>query len=224
MRPIFHLILAASLLPLAAPARAQDMAIVMLSHIEVMPASKNQGAALLRELAAASRKETGVVRFEVLQRSAPSSHFLLVETWKDQAALDAHGAAAHTKAFRDKIKPMLMAPIDDRPCIVINAATPSANTRGAIFVVAHVDVPPNQREKILDPLKVLSETSRKEAGNERYDVIQQQARANHFFTIEAWKDQKAADAHELAAHTKQFRATLVPLTGALYDQRWYKAL
>ena len=42
--------------------------------------------------------------------------------------------------------------------------------------------------------------------------------------VEAWSDQAADDAHEIAAHTKEFRAALGPLTGALYDQRWYKAL
>jgi quinol monooxygenase YgiN len=221
MRSFIHVILAAALVPLASLARAD---VVMLSHIEVLPASKNQGATLLRELAAASRKDAGVVRFEVLQRIEVSHHFLVVEVWKDQQAMDAHMGAAHAKAFRDKVKPILMAPIDDRPCIVQFVAPPAATSRGAIFVAAHVDVPPNMREKILDPLKTLAETSRKEAGNERYDVVQQTARANHFFSIESWKDQKSHDAHELAAHTKQFRATLVPMTGALYDQRWYKPI
>ena len=40
----------------------------------------------------------------------------------------------------------------------------------------------------------------------------------------SWKDQASDDAHEIAAHTKQFRDALGPLTGALYDQRWYTAL
>ena len=224
MRPFIIYLVATALIPLAAPAHAQDATMIMLSHIEVMPSSKNQGAALLRELGTASRKEAGVVRFEVLQRSAPSSHFLLLEMWKDKEALDAHAGSAHAKAFRDKIKPMLMAPIDDRPCIPQFIAPPTATTRGAVFVVSHIDVPPNARDKIVDPLKSMAETSRKEAGNERYDVVQQAARANHFFSIEAWKDQKSWEAHEIAAPTKQFRVILAPLTGALYDQRWYKGL
>jgi len=58
----------------------------------------------------------------------------------------------------------------------------------------------------------------------RFDVLQQKARSNHFTVTEAWKDQKSNDTHEIAAHTKDFRAALGPLTGALYDQRWYKPL
>ena len=36
--------------------------------------------------------------------------------------------------------------------------------------------------------------------------------------IEVWRDQKAADAHEIGAHTKDFRKVLGSATGALYDQ------
>ena len=68
------------------------------------------------------------------------------------------------------------------------------------------------------------DTARKSAGNARYDVLQQTARTNHFTVVEVWKDQAAADAHELAAHTKAYRGEVGPMLGALYDQRWYKAL
>jgi quinol monooxygenase YgiN len=73
-------------------------------------------------------------------------------------------------------------------------------------------------------LKALADPTRKDKGNVRYDVLQQKNRTNHFTVVEAWSDQAANDAHEIAAHTKEFRATLGPLTGALYDQRWYKPL
>jgi quinol monooxygenase YgiN len=54
--------------------------------------------------------------------------------------------------------------------------------------------------------------------------VHQKGRTNHFTVVEVWKDQKSNDAHELAAHTREFRGQLTPITGALYDQRWYKAL
>jgi quinol monooxygenase YgiN len=42
--------------------------------------------------------------------------------------------------------------------------------------------------------------------------------------VEVWKDQRTNVAHELAAHTRAFRNALTPITGALYDQRWYRPL
>ena len=54
-------------------------------------------------------------------------------------------------------------------------------------------------------LKALVEGSRKDPGNVRFEAMQQKARTNHFQVVELWADQKANDAHELAAHTREFR-------------------
>jgi len=43
-------------------------------------------------------------------------------------------------------------------------------------------------------------------------------------TVEAWKDRNAFDAHGMAAHTRQFRDRLAPMSGALYDERLYVVL
>jgi len=123
------------------------------------------------------------------------------------------------------LTPLLIAPVDDRLCVATSVAPlPPMRDAAAVLVVTHVDVGPPNREKAAVALKALAESSRTDSGNLRFDIVHQKARTNHFTVIEAWKDQEADDAHELARHTKDFRATLAPLAGALYDQRWYKAL
>jgi quinol monooxygenase YgiN len=231
MPRFLHTMLAAALamLAVAPAARAQDDPTVFLvSYIDVAPASKGAAAGLLRQVRDASRKDDGLIRFEVLQRTVPSNQFVVLEIWKDQQALDAHAATAHAKHFREKLQPMLLAPIDDRFCVTTTVdpmqAARARATAGAVYVVTHVDVGPPNREKAVVALKALAEPSRKDAGNLRFDVVHQKNRTNHFTVIEVWKDQKSDDAHEHAAHTKEFRAVLTPLTGALYDQRWYKSL
>ena len=219
-------VLVLALVPLMAgqPARAQnDPTIHMVTYIDVAPAAKDQAAALLKPLAEASRKDTGNLLFQILQRTAPANQFVVLATWKDQQALDAHGAAAHSKQFRSQIDPLLIAPIDDRLCIPTFVAAQKSGD-SSVYVVTHVDVPGNVRDKILPALEALSEQSRKEAGNLRFDVSYQKNRTNHFTVMELWADQRSDDAHELAAHTREFRNVLTPITGALYDQRWYKAL
>ena len=47
--------------------------------------------------------------------------------------------------------------------------------------------------------------------------------ANHFTVIETWRDQAALDAHVAAAHTKQYRDDVLPLTGSPLDERVFKA-
>ena len=99
-----YAVLAMVLIPLAAtpPARAQnDPTIHMITYIDVAPAAKEQAAALLRPLAEASRKDAGNLLFQILQRTAPASQFVILATWKDQQALDGHEASAHYKAFRN---------------------------------------------------------------------------------------------------------------------------
>jgi quinol monooxygenase YgiN len=228
MRQAYRLLLA--LLPVwlaTTPAvhaqNAADPTIYMVRYIEVTPAGHEQAAGLLKKLADASRKEGGVVRFDVLQRAAPANQFATFEIWKDQASLDAH-AAASQKQFLDAAQPLLIAPVDDRPCIAIDVAPLQPSADGTVYAITHVDVGPPNRDAGIAMLKGVAGPTRKENGNLAFDALQQTARTNHFEVVEIWKDQKAEDAHEIDAATKEFRAKVQPLLGAHYDRRWYKPL
>jgi (4S)-4-hydroxy-5-phosphonooxypentane-2,3-dione isomerase len=93
-----------------------------------------------------------------------------------------------------------------------------------VYVVSHVDVPVNVRDKGLAALQALAEPTRKDNGNLRFDVTHERRRTNHFTVVEVWRNQAAHDAHEVATHTRDFRGALTPITGAMYDQRWYRPL
>jgi quinol monooxygenase YgiN len=228
MRQAFHLMLALVPFGLAsAPtARAQnaaDTTVYVVRYIEVAPAAKQQGADLVKQLANASRKEAGVLRFDVLQRTAPANQFATFEIWKDQASLDAHDAAAH-KQFLGAAQPLLIAPVDDRLCIGIDVAPPQSSAGRALYAITHVDVAPPNREAGTALIKTVAGPSRKENGNLAFDFLQQSARTNHFEVVEIWADQKAEDAHEIDAATKDYRAKVQPLLGAHYDRRWYESM
>jgi quinol monooxygenase YgiN len=212
---------------IAVPAYAQSAGpspAYVLRFFEVAPGAQKQGADLLKPLAEASRKEAGAQQFTVLQRTAPGNQFLIFEIWKDQQALDAHMAGAAVKQFVDGVTPLLLAPIDDRPCLATDAAPFEAPGGRTVYAVTHVDVGPPNREKAIDILKGAAATVRKETGNVAFDALQQTQRTNHFEVIEAWKNRKDEDSHETAQDTKNYRATLQPLIGARYDRRWYKSL
>jgi quinol monooxygenase YgiN len=228
MRLAVSLLLAMFLLPIASmqTAYAQDNAVYVVSYIDVAPAARGMATSLLRQLASASRKDEGNMRFDILQRTAPPNQFAIVAIWKDQRAYDAHLAASHTKEFREKIKPHLISAIDDRVHTGMEiAATPAGkNGRGAIVVVTHVDVPPPKKDECIAALKTLVADSRKDPGSVRFDVFQQGNRPNHFSVVEIWKSQSAYEAHITAISTKKFRDQLTPMSGALYDERLYKAI
>ena len=227
MRFSISLLLAMALTPMLGPAaNAQDAPVYVVSYIEVAPTAGGTAAGLLRQLATNSRKDDGNMRFDILQRAAPSNQFAIVATWKDQKAYDGHLAASHSKEFRDKIKPHLISAIDDRlHSGMETAASPAGKSdAGAVFVVTHVDVPPPKKDECISLLKALVADSRKEPGATGFEVFQQTSRPNHFSVVEIWKDQNAYDAHITAAHRKKFREQLTPMSGALYDERLYKAL
>lgn len=97
-----------------APARAGATAnaVSVVSHVDVAP--NPAVAPMLAKLAADSRQEAGNLRFDVLQHTMRGNHFTVVETWRDQAALDAHVVTAHARKYRDDILPLTGSPLDER--------------------------------------------------------------------------------------------------------------
>ena len=95
---------------------------------------------------------------------------------------------------------------------------------GAIYAVTHADAIPPAKDDAMVLLKQLAEVSRHDDGSVRFEVLQQRSRLNHFTIVEIWRDQKALDAHVMAAHTRQFREQFQPMSGSLYDERLYQAL
>jgi quinol monooxygenase YgiN len=228
LRPLVSSVIVSSLAlaALAAPAaRAEtpaDTAIYAVSYVEVMAASRATAIAALKQYRDAERKDEGHVRFELFEQMGRQGHFAIVETWRDQKAFDARGTAAQRQLL-DALTPARLSDYDQRPykTLTVGAAPPAAGSR-TISVVTHVDVTPDQRVAAL--LRQLAEASRQDEGNIRFDVLQHTMRANHFTVIETWQSQKALDAHAAAAHTRQYRDELQPMTGSPLDERVYKAV
>jgi quinol monooxygenase YgiN len=96
----------------AAP-RINDRAIVVVTHVDTA-GNQVDAPALMRRLAEAGRKESGNLRFDVLQNAKRLNHFTIVEVWQTQEALEAHAVAAPTREYRDTIQPVLGSPLDER--------------------------------------------------------------------------------------------------------------
>ena len=210
---------------LVPPAHAQGNAVYLATYVEVMPNAVAPGVALLKQYRDASSKEDGNLRVEALAEIERPNRFVVVEAWRDKAALEAHGQSAATSKFRDKLKPIADAPYDERITNALYVAQGKNESQsGAIYVVTHVDVIPAGKDDCMAALKAMSVDTAADAGNISYEVLQQANRGNHFTVIEAWTTRKALDAHAMAAHTRAFREKISPVAGALYDERIYKAL
>jgi quinol monooxygenase YgiN len=222
------LIAAAGLAAIASGAPAQtpgNQPAFVVTYIEVTPSVGAEAANLLRRVAAASRKEAGNLRYEVLQQIERPNQFAILEAWNDAKAFEAHGGGAATKQFRDQLDPLRVGFYDQRLETGVDVGPVAAPAvKDAVYVVTHVDVTGQFKDPTIDMMKKVAAATRREPGAARYEVWQQNNRLNHFTVIELWQDQPALDAHTLAAGTREFREKLGPMMGALYDDRRYKNL
>ena len=76
--------------------------------------------ALAKTIIAASRAEAGNISYTLYQDPYERTTFFFFEEWKNQAAIDAHFAMPHFKAFGEKMKDLAAGPasitIYDCPC------------------------------------------------------------------------------------------------------------
>src|SRR5258707_15061673 len=104
------------------------------------------------------------------------------------------------------------------------AVTQTARAQDAAYVVSYFETTPAAQNEAAALARAFGETSRKDEGNLRFDVLQRIGQPNHFSIIEAWKDPTAQAAHAAATHTKQFREKLQPLLRSPYDERPHTGL
>jgi len=69
--------------------------LIVSIHFTFAPEDADKAEAILRELRDASRKEEGVIGFEVARSQEKPNVFALWEQYRDRAALDAHMATEH---------------------------------------------------------------------------------------------------------------------------------
>jgi len=89
-------------------------AIYVLTHVDVIPAGKDDTIAALKAMSVDAANDPGNISYEALQQANRGNHFTVIEAWADRKSLDAHAMAAHTRAFREKITPVAGALYDER--------------------------------------------------------------------------------------------------------------
>jgi len=199
-----------------------DTVFYAVSYVETMAPATKAARAAFAQYRDASRKQDGLARVEFFEQIGRPGHFAVIETWRDQKAFDARDVAAQ-KQFLGALQPIRVSDYDQRPYKTLTVAPGAASTgRQAVYVIAHVDVSPSPQVPPL--LRRLAEASRQETGNLRFDVVQHTMRANHFTVIEGWQSQQALDSHVAAAHTRQYRDELQPMTGSPLDERVYTSV
>ncbi|NOY08659.1 MAG: antibiotic biosynthesis monooxygenase [Spirochaetes bacterium] len=100
--------------------------IVRVINIHVKHGFDGEFIKACRENRAGSIREPGILRFDVLQDSGDSLHFVLYEVYKDESAAVEHKSTSHYKKWRDIVEPWMAKPRESTSCIPIAPAEDSA--------------------------------------------------------------------------------------------------
>jgi quinol monooxygenase YgiN len=103
------------LFALALPLLAQPAErVTVVTHVDLMPPFVAEANKLLTDFAAEARKDPGAVRYEIVVEPGRRNHITIVSVWESRDAFEKHLTIPHTRAFREKIQPMLGGPLDER--------------------------------------------------------------------------------------------------------------
>jgi quinol monooxygenase YgiN len=208
----------------AARAQATDQPAYVVAYFEVAPKAVAETRALLTTRCNDARKASGLLEIDALQRLDRANHFAMLEKWQSAKAREDYAATDTAKSFAAGLGPVLISGYDERLSVPLTVGASEAALSGSPVVLTHVDLVPTSKDAGVAKVKEFAEASRGADGNLRFDVLTQANRANHMTVIESWSNAAAKEAHISSSAARAFRQSLMPMSGALYDEREYSAL
>jgi autoinducer 2-degrading protein len=96
-----------------------DSFLAVFVHANVLPEAVEAFRAASLTNAAASSREPGCVRFDVVQESADPTRFVLIEVYRGQEGAAAHKQTAHYQTWRDTVAPLMAAPRSSKSYVTV---------------------------------------------------------------------------------------------------------
>ncbi|AEP85310.1 MULTISPECIES: putative quinol monooxygenase [Bacillus] len=86
--------------------------IVLQAYIKVKPEKREEFLSEAQSLVQHSRAEEGNAQYDLFEKVGEENTFVMLEQWKDEAAMKFHNETAHFQGFVAKGKELLSAPLD----------------------------------------------------------------------------------------------------------------
>ncbi|WNS41696.1 putative quinol monooxygenase [Paenibacillus sp. MMS20-IR301] len=86
--------------------------IIIHALLQVNPAREDEFLETAKSLVAATHEEEGNLSYELYKHAGGGNTYIMVEAWRDQAAVAAHNTSAHFTGFAAKAGEFLTAPLD----------------------------------------------------------------------------------------------------------------
>ena len=81
--------------------------VVIHVHVNVKPERVEEFISATRKNAEYSLKETGVVRFDIVQEEGNPNRLILIEIYKNQTSANAHKDTEHYQVWRNTVSDMM---------------------------------------------------------------------------------------------------------------------
>jgi quinol monooxygenase YgiN len=94
--------------------------IYAVTHVDFVPAFRQQGEEMLQNFAFEGRRTDGNARFDVFTQASRPNHMTLVAVWNNLEAWKRHTAAPSTKEFRQQLLPKSGSLYDERHYRAVN--------------------------------------------------------------------------------------------------------
>ena len=95
-------------------APTSNIAIQVVTYLDLLPAQAERGRVLLVRQAQAQQALPGCMSAKLWQEQGRPNHWMFVETWSDPAALDTYHATGAYLRFRTDLQPTVASPFDER--------------------------------------------------------------------------------------------------------------
>ncbi|WP_335872265.1 putative quinol monooxygenase [Bacillus sp. 2205SS5-2] len=86
--------------------------IIIHAGFQINPVKEQAFLEEIRSLVDASRAEEGNISYDLMKDTEKNHVYMMVEAWKDGAAVESHNSSDHFKAFVEKAPDYLSAPLD----------------------------------------------------------------------------------------------------------------
>ena len=96
--------------------------VIQLVHLKVKPERIDAFKTATLDNTRNSRAEAGIVQFALIQQQDDPTRFIILEAFKDEAAIEAHRQTPHYQRWKEAVPDMLA---EDRRLIKANSVDPS---------------------------------------------------------------------------------------------------
>ena len=101
-------------LSVGSPKPASADAIVVLTHVDVVPTQVEPGTAKVKAFVEEGRNAPGNLRFDDVVQANRKNHFTVIEAWNSAADKNAWISSRTARTFREELQPMSGALYDER--------------------------------------------------------------------------------------------------------------